>query len=170
MNFIWSSYEVNNKSLCSSNQFHVKLWIYGFIWTSSEWASRSILVILWFLLNSVDRCWLIYTEKQYTHLTALSTSHTLRIRQRSYYCVYFGSHFGGHFGSHFCSYPSGLPYAYIMISCITSYPSGPCWILLTDTGWSILAGRVLVWEVSVHPTPYSSGGILTKKIICLYQC
>ena len=37
-----SSYEVNNKSLCSSNTFNVKLWIYGFMWTSYEKASRSI--------------------------------------------------------------------------------------------------------------------------------
>ena len=42
MNFIWSPYEVNNKFLCNSNKFHVKLWINGFIWTSYEWASRSI--------------------------------------------------------------------------------------------------------------------------------
>ena len=42
MNFILSSYEVNNESLCSSNKFNVKLWIYGFIWTSYEKASRSI--------------------------------------------------------------------------------------------------------------------------------
>ena len=45
MNFIWSPYEVNNTFLCSSNKFHVKLWIYGFIWISYEWASRSIVVL-----------------------------------------------------------------------------------------------------------------------------
>ena len=42
MNFIWRSHVVNNKCLCSSNKFHVMLWIYGFIWTSYEWAPRSI--------------------------------------------------------------------------------------------------------------------------------
>ena len=43
---IWTSYEARmkfwNKSLCSSNKFHMKLWIYGFKWTSYQWASRSI--------------------------------------------------------------------------------------------------------------------------------
>ena len=44
MNFLWSSYEVHNKFLRRSHEFHVKLCIYGFIWTSYEWASRSIVI------------------------------------------------------------------------------------------------------------------------------
>ena len=42
-----SSYEVNNKFVCSSNKFNVKLWIYGFIWTSYEWAPGSIVKCSW---------------------------------------------------------------------------------------------------------------------------
>ena len=42
LNFIWSSYEVHNKLLRRSHKFHVKLCIYDFIWTSYDWASRSI--------------------------------------------------------------------------------------------------------------------------------
>ena len=33
---MWSSYEIHNKFLCSSNKFHVKLCIYCFIWKSCE--------------------------------------------------------------------------------------------------------------------------------------
>ena len=44
MKFIWSTYEVPNNFLRRSHKFHVKLCIYGFIRTSYEWASRSIVI------------------------------------------------------------------------------------------------------------------------------
>ena len=60
--FKWTSYEARMKLtiiiLSSSNTFYVKLWIYGFIWTSYEWASRSIVIHSYGDLSSVGplRC------------------------------------------------------------------------------------------------------------------
>ena len=67
--FIWTLYEARMKLttifLCSSNKFHVKLWINGFIWTSYEWASRSIVGPTWIISDNGPL--IIYVKLRVAH-------------------------------------------------------------------------------------------------------